>query len=96
MPGSPPINTTAPSTNPPPSTRSNSPIPVEARTISDCRTSTSGVILAVSIFPAQLPRREGALVAAGSREISDNVFHAPQASHWPCHFGYSAPQLLQT
>jgi hypothetical protein len=37
--------------------------------------------------PAQFPWRGEAFAAAGSSTISESVFQAPQASHWPCHFG---------
>jgi hypothetical protein len=43
--------------------------------------------LGASTLPAQPPRRAaGALLAAGSSVISLSAFHAPQASHCPCHF----------
>jgi hypothetical protein len=41
---------------------------------------------ACSGAPAQFPWRGFAFADAGSTTISDSVFHAPQASHWPCHF----------
>ena len=42
MPGAPPISTREPGTSPPPSTRSNSPIPVFSRSILGASTSPSG------------------------------------------------------
>ncbi len=99
MPGSPPISTTAPSTRPPPSTRSNSPMPVDTRAWSRCSTSLSAVIFGASVLPAQPLRRAaaGALAAAAlSSTISLSEFHAPHSVHWPCHLLYSAPHSPQT
>src|SRR5690606_13725027 len=59
MPGSPPTSTTAPSTSPPPSTRSNSPMPVLTRASSWWRTSPSAVTFGASTLPAQPLRRGG-------------------------------------
>src|SRR5688572_16255038 len=99
MPGSPPTSTTAPSTRPPPSTRSNSPIPVDTRASSLWRTSFSAVTFGASILPIQPSRRAlpaAFTEAAGSTTNSLNVFHAPHSPHWPCHLLWSAPHSLQT
>src|SRR5690606_5446071 len=83
---------------PPPSTRSNSPMPVETRASSWCRTSPSGVTFGASTLPAQLARREAGdfRAAAVSSTISDSVFQAPHSAHWPCHLLCSPPHSPQT
>jgi hypothetical protein len=83
---------------PPPSTRSNSPMPVDTRACSVCRTSANATTCGTSTLPAQPLRREAgdAACAALSSTISLSVFHAPQASHWPCHLAWSAPHSVHT
>src|SRR3546814_2998436 len=97
MPGSPPTSTTAPSTRPPPSTRSNSPMPVETRASSWWRTSPSGITFGASTLPAQLERRDAGdfCAAADSSTISDSVFQAPHSAHCPCHLLCSPPHSPQ-
>ena len=85
-PGSPPISTSEPGTRPPPSTRSNSSIPVEMRSESVSATSAS----------ARTGRPTGARRdVARSRTSSTIVFHSPQPEHWPSHLGDSWPHWLQ-
>src|SRR5690606_25441173 len=100
MPGSPPTSTTAPSTRPPPSTRSSSPMPVDTRTSAVWLTSFSAVTLGGSTLPAQPPRRAAGADApppeAGSSTIWVSVFHTPHSPHWPCHLLYSAPHSPHT
>ncbi len=96
MPGSPPTSTTAPSTSPPPSTRSNSPMPVLTRASSLWRTSLSAVIFGASALPAQPLRRVAGGPAAASSAIWVSVFQALHSPHCPCHLLNSAPHSLQT
>src|SRR5690606_2334485 len=98
IPGSPPTSTTAPATRPPPSTRSNSPMPVDTRTSSPCCTSRSAVTFGGSTLPAQPLRRDAGdfTAAADSSTISDSVSQAPHAPHWPCHLLKSAPHSVHT
>ena len=103
MPGSPPMSTMEPGTMPPPSTKSNSSIPLRQRRSSEPDTSRSrGVTATVPPSPiATLPpsRRSApapfAAAALGAAISSTRVFHSPQLSHRPCHLGYSAPQSEQ-
>src|SRR6266516_1309189 len=92
MPGSPPTSTTEPGTMPPPSTKSNSRRPV-------CHRSRRGP-------PPRADRRTGGLPDGEARFLSGrpldrptasstSVFHAPQESQRPAHFGCSAPQSVQ-
>ena len=90
MPGSPPSRITEPATNPPPRTRSSSPIPLTARDSVSC-------VISVTVRLAALPA--GALRAAGSDKAeaaSSSVFHAWQAGHCPCHCGVRAPHAPHT
>src|SRR5256885_3279359 len=91
MPGSPPTSTTDPGTMPPPSTKSNSRRPVCQR---------------VNVPPPTVDRRTGGLPdgtacflsarpPARPTASSTSVFHAPQESQRPAHFGCSAPQSVQ-
>src|SRR5258708_5439377 len=89
IPGSPPTSTTEPGTIPPPSTKSNSARPVFHRPTAP---------------PATSDRRmggwpDGALRSADPpirpTASSTSAFHAPHASHFPPHFGWSAPHSVQ-
>src|ERR1041384_5136409 len=91
IPGSPPTSTTDPGTMPPPSTKSNSRSPV-------CHRWTAP--------PCTADRRTGGLPDGAARVLSarppvrptassTSVFHAPQESQRPAHFGCSAPQSVQ-
>lgn len=53
---------------------------------SNC-TSANAMIFGASTLPAQPLRRDAGDLACAvvSSAISASVFHAPQASHWPCH-----------
>src|SRR5262249_44823661 len=90
MPGSPPIRMAEPGTSPPPTTRSNSAMPVARRA------SSAGLPLrAGSSMQRPLPPLSplgGASVAASSTI----AFQAPQASQRPDHFGAAAPHSWQT
>ena len=103
IPGSPPMSTIEPGTMPPPSTKSNSSIPVFHRSASEPSTVRSfGVSAMVPPSPKEVwpPIRRAApmpfaVVALGVAISSVSVLHSPQASQRPAHFGYSAPQLVQ-
>src|SRR5690606_5056511 len=90
MPGSPPMRMTAPDTSPPPSTRSNSAIPVGCRGSSRASISAR---LRTGLAPAN-----GANLWfwAGAATVSVRVFHSPQCGHLPSHFGQVPPHWLQT
>ncbi|MNC45818.1 hypothetical protein D3C75_948050 [compost metagenome] len=94
MPGSPPINTTEPSTRPPPSTRSSSVLLVVKRGISS--TLTSARVLICACCPVQ-PARPllGAAAPPLSIMVSTSVFQAPHSPHWPAHLGKVAPHSVQ-
>ncbi len=78
MPGSPPISTTEPGTSPPPSTRSNSSLPVGQRGTSTAATWSSHCSPAAGASGwNRSPPRTGAASAVDS--IS--VFHALQCGH---------------
>ena len=90
MPGSPPTSTAEAGTRPPPSTRSSSAMPVAAR----------GGGSALPARPTKRDARPAALCAAGpgraATASSTMVFHSPQVSQRPAHFGVTAPQDWQT
>src|SRR5271156_1341612 len=93
MPGSPPIRTAEPGTRPPPSTRSSSAMPVLARgggAASPARPTKATALPARVLGPGRLGP------ACGVTGSSTMVFHSPQASQRPAHFGARAPQLWQT
>src|SRR5437773_9227144 len=91
MPGSPPTSTTDPGTVPPPNTKSNSSRPVfhlARAPLVRADKRTGGLADACrACLTARPPERPTA--------SSTSVFHAPQASHRPAHFGCSAPQSVQ-
>ncbi|MNH17498.1 hypothetical protein D3C79_771720 [compost metagenome] len=93
IPGSPPINTTEPSTRPPPNTLSNSALAVVKRGISS--TLTSARVLICACCPAQPVRPLGAAAAPLSSTVSTRVFQAPHSPHCPAHFGKVAPHSVQ-
>src|SRR5439155_3570127 len=89
MPGSPPTSVTETGTIQPPSTKSNSANPVRYRaTEVVCRLESRTGIAAVSFQPSNLPTFR----PTGS---STRLFHAPQLSQRPPHFGWSAPHSVQ-
>ena len=99
MPGSPPISVTLPSTMPPPSTRSSSPIPVTMRLFS------SVVLIVLSLSGVRLVcpgTRAGAAALppdglAGSATTSSTiVFHAPHDGQRPSQRGLVSPHWVQT
>ena len=95
MPGAPPTSTREPFTAPPPSTRSNSPIPVGKRSSSVVSTWAMG-LGRFTATPRPLPtERTGPFLEAFSAGRSTIVFHAPQAGHLPCHLGVSFPHSVQ-
>ncbi|MCY1394128.1 hypothetical protein D9M71_90430 [compost metagenome] len=93
MPGSPPINTTEPSTSPPPNTRSSSALAVVKRGISSMLTSAR--VLICACCPAQPVRPLGGAAAPLSIMVSTRVFQAPHSPHWPAHLGKVAPHSVQ-
>src|SRR5262245_8317439 len=95
MPGSPPSKIREPGTTPPPSTRSNSSMPVDRRT--PCDISTSSYSLAVEDVENcenRLAPGEGA--AGVSARSSTREFHAPHSVQRPIHLGACAPHSWQT
>jgi hypothetical protein len=46
--------------------------------------------------PAPAPAQPPRLAAAGTAGASSMLFQAPQSGHCPDHFGWAAPQALQT
>ena len=92
MPGSPPMSISAPSTMPPPNTRSSSLMPV------DERTATSSGISRRSMAEAPVPGRcfgafAGAPVTIGAD--STIVFHAPHPGQRPTQRDVSYPHAVQ-
>src|SRR5699024_7426340 len=98
IPGSPPINVTLPITMPPPSTRSNSLIPVTMRLFSSVVLiffNLCGVSVVCPGTRAALLRAE--VVLAGSATTSSvMVFHAPQDGHRPSQRGLVSPHWVHT
>ena len=90
MPGSPPTSTAEAATSPPPNTRSNSVMPVCAR--------GGGSAVPCSPTKSRLDALAPGLSAPAraSPGSSTMVFHSPQDSHLPAHFGVTAPQDWQT
>jgi hypothetical protein len=90
MPGSPPTRMAEAGTRPPPSTRSSSAIPIGAR----------GGGSALPASPTKLIERPTGAFAAEPGRVATNssstVFHSPQVSQRPAHFGVTAPQDRQT
>ena len=96
-PGCPPIKMLEPGTKPPPRTRSNSSKPEPSLGKSTTATSSSlWTEATVPAYPARVGDLPAALLAGALKRISDSVFQAWHSPHWPCHFGKSAPQSLQT
>ncbi len=91
MPGSPPINTTPPSTMPPPSTRSSSSMPVGVRAMSVASMSPN---VATSAVLASEAKRLRAGAADGATD-STNVFHASHCGHLPSHLALVPPHSVQ-
>ncbi len=92
MPGSPPTSTAEAGTMPPPSTRSSSARPVGMRAggaEEPCRPTNSTRRPPPSLAAGPGPR-------TGAAASSCRVFHSPQASQRPCHFGWTPPQAWQT
>src|SRR5690625_4125942 len=86
-PGSPASSTTAPGTNPPPSTRSNSPTPVGmyvAASAGTCPMGTAGMATAVAVVPAP--------VCAVSTTLPQ-AWHSP---HLPTHLVVVQPHSSHT
>ena len=102
MPGSPAISTTEPGTMPPPSTRSNSPKPVDSRDVVDVSIWVMGVA-ALTMDAAACVRevRPGAAVrdddAVGRASWnSSTVPHCPHCGQRPTHLRPSQPHSLHT
>ena len=96
MPGSPPSSTSDPGTMPPPSTRSNSPMPVESRAC--CSISMSAYKRARCRRARQrvAMRRAPARRRSRPARSSTSEFQAPQSAQRPSHFGDCAPHSWQT
>src|SRR3569623_224431 len=99
MPGSPLMSTNEPGTMPPPSTKSNSLMPVFQRGVSEARRSPS--LVAEATFPAVASggpaarARPAAVAGRAATSSSTSVFHSPHVSQRPDHFGCSAPHSVQ-
>ena len=92
MPGAPPTSTIEPCTRPPPSTRSNSALPVPIRSAANSSTSASACGRCAVAEPPPIPL---AGPVGGSRRCSCSVFHSEQPGQRPAHFAVSWPQSLQ-
>src|SRR3954447_149136 len=108
MPGEPPSRTSEPGTSPPPSTRSNSPTPVDSRGVGARATSRSGTGRTAAVAgapprpappppppPGPPPAAPRARPAGATARSSTSVFHSPQPGHRPCQRGSAWPQLEQ-
>src|SRR5687768_16433975 len=111
MPGSPPTSRSEPGTTPPPSTRSNSGMPVASRVVAASSMSASGAGARAAVASTQRRRpappgasspaprrpaeRPGAVASAAPAGASTSVFHASQAGQRPNQRGDSLPQALQ-
>ena len=93
-----------PGTMPPPSTKSNSSIPVFQRvgarsrlTSRERRRERDASAFGERPRPADAPRRTAAGAAAtlGATISSTSVFHSPHVSQRPCHLACSAPHSVQ-
>ena len=84
-PGSPPSSTQDPGTNPPPRTKSNSPVPELILGISS-RAISARVLTTLSTLPAKPERNAEPPLEGLPRRTSESVFHALHSLHWPCHF----------
>src|SRR5262245_246304 len=92
IPGSPPISTADPGTNPPPATLSSSPIPVTIR--GGC---ASPPLSPTSLLERPLGRLPPLAPETGTEGASSTMlFQAPQLSHCPDHLAWEAPQDWQT
>src|SRR6185503_12766721 len=88
IPGSPPTRMTEPGTMPPPRTKSNSARPVRQRSLPTVGRLESWTGTA----PVSFQRSNRPTFPTGS---STSEFHAPHASHFPPHLGWSAPHSVQ-
>src|SRR5512143_2267452 len=96
MPGSPPISTIEPGTMPPPSTRSNSPMPEDTRCSSEPSIASQGLGEeggSGSVCASGRPLPGG---GASSWRSSTKLFHSPQSGQRPSHFELPKPQAWQT
>ena len=93
MPGSPLSRIRAPGTNPPPSTRSSSPIPVSRRDISSMAISVSAAGRVSVPVRCMLPALRG---ASGCSVSSVIVFHSPHWGQRPSQRLETLPQLAHT
>src|SRR5712692_4785744 len=94
MPGSPPIRTIEPGTMPPPSTRSNSPMPEGMRGVSDASTTSYGLGRPPASLSSDGARPLLAAVGTSCRS-STKLFHSPQSGHRPSHLLLSNPHAWQ-
>ena len=95
MPGSPPMSTSDPGTMPPPSTRSNSPMPEWTRSCS--LSSISSRVFAGAAGVSTVLFRAGPAAGAGAAGACSSIlFHAPQDGQRPIHLADSYPQSVQT
>src|SRR6478609_7912496 len=93
MPGSPPTRTAEPGTRPPPSTRSNSAMPVGSRGASRVSVPSPSKAAALPLPPLMATSAGG---PAGAAVSSMMLFHSPQAAHLPDQRAVTAPQAWQT
>src|SRR6267378_8226276 len=80
---------TDPGTIPPPKTKSNSASPVFQRATGDCFRS----VRRMGGWPVGTPLTAEPLNRPTASSTSE--FHAPHASHFPPHLGWSAPHSVQ-
>src|SRR5580765_3260091 len=85
-PGSPPSNIKAPGTTPPPSTRSNSAMPVGMRRVS---------MLVISSKGTGLESQDRGTSSEADIRSSTNVFHSWQDGQRPIHLGELWPHFWQ-
>ena len=93
MPGSPPTNTSDPSTIPPPSIRSSSALFSDMRASPPVSTEERGCGLDAGPTEFTLVAPTGFFPVA--TVSSTMVFHSPHAGHRPIHFGLSFPHEVQ-
>src|SRR6185437_464379 len=96
MPGSPPTSTAEPGTTPPPSTRSNSSIPVGRRgvSLSSICSSVNGSAPCVRSAVCPAATRDSARASGVGALYCSRLSQVPQSGHLPIHLGWTLPQWL--
>src|SRR6185295_3906881 len=88
------MRTIEPGTMPPPSTRSNSPMPEGMRGVSEASTRSYGLGFAPVSVKAEGARPLAAAVGTSCRS-STKLFHSPQSGQRPSHLLLSKPHAWQ-